>query len=129
MSEQKITIGPPPLVPIGLRAVKWLAHGERGLSSETIFAHLTGVDAVGDGHRWHPSDPDDLSRCRRLLEDDVPELQQAFLRMAEVSPVWKRLVEDWDALCAEMDREMPNWRHGERGNCPETYHHMKRLGC
>jgi hypothetical protein len=120
-------VGAPPLIPISLEAVQWLAHGERGLSSETIFSHLTGVDAVGDGHRWHPLDPGDLGRCRRLL-DEVPELRAAFPRMREVSPVWSRLVDAWDTLCDQMDSEAPQWRDGT-GHCRQTYDHMKQLGC
>lgn len=128
-----IQIGPAPLVPISLRAVEWLAHGDRGLSSETIFTHLTGIDAVGSCNRrprWHPTDAGDLGRCRRLLEDDVPELRPAFTRMGEVSAVWKRLVKHWDALCALMDREAPDWREDDEfGPCSETTLQMKQLGC
>lgn len=123
----EICMGDAPLVPVDLDAVKWLAHGERGLSSETIFTHLTGVNAVGDSHRWHPSDPGDLGRCRRLLEQ-VSALRPAFPRMKEVSNVWGRLVDEWTALCTLMDSEAPQWRD-EIGTCPQTYQRMKQLGC
>ena len=111
-------------------AVEWLANGQRGISSNAIFTHLTGVDAMG---RWtfpgsnHPSDPDDLHRCRLLLER-CPELRAELPRMATRSKVWARLVAEWDALCAMLDEEAPEWRQG-RGSAPRTYARMNEIGC
>lgn len=114
------------LVPVTHVAMQWLANGKRGISSDTIFTHLTGVVAT-DGYESHPHDPADLGRCRRLL-DQVPELREAFPRMRAVSAVWSRLVDEWDVLCEMMDLEAPQWRNGG-GNCPKTYQRMKQLGC
>lgn len=109
-------------------AIQWLALGERGVSSEAIFAKLTGIP-VRD-YRWlntHPHDPDDLYRCRKLLEA-VPEFRARLSEMATVSPVWAALVEHWDELCTLMDLEAPDWRM--RGTwAPNTYQRMKILGC
>lgn len=89
-------------------AVKWLAGGERGASSNAMFARLVGVET---GYTTdHPSDLDDLRRCRLLL-DHVPSLQSGFKdAMRDVSPQWTALVNAWDELCACMDREAPEWR-------------------
>jgi hypothetical protein len=107
-------------------AVDWLANGKRGISSNTIFTHLTGIDAMGGwGGRSHPHDPADLWRCRLLLEQ-VPEFGERLCEMKTASPVWARLVAKWGELCALMDREAPNWRNGE-GFAPDTYHAMRLL--
>lgn len=87
-------------------AVVWLSQGERGLSSETMFQHLTGVRCLPDGWQsgfpWVPSDTADMRRCRLLLQQ-VPDLVPLFPKMAEASPKWAALVRDWDAICAAMD--------------------------
>lgn len=109
-------------------AARWLAGGERGISSNFIFTRLTGVNAMGG---WsterdcHPHDPADFRRCRLLLEQ-VPELGPLFPKMAEVSPTWARLVERWDAICAVMDEEAPKWREGRGQIAPKTYDLIKQ---
>ena len=106
-------------------ATMWLAHGERGISSETMFTHLTGVNALRGDRKDHPYDPDDFRRCRLLLEA-VPDLQPLLPKMADVSPAWAGLVEAWANICATMDRETPNWRNPKRGDrAPLTYQLIK----
>lgn len=105
-------------------ATKWLASGERGVSSDTLFTHLTGIDALRGWRKDHPYDPADLRRCRLLLEQ-VPELVSEFPRMAKVSKAWAALVREWDTICATMDEEAPNWRtKGERA--AKTYELIKQ---
>lgn len=108
-------------------ANNWLATGERGTSSDTIFSHLTGINVMGKWGMRTPSDPADLMRCRKLLAA-VPEFRERFKEMATVSPLWASLVKEWDALCALMDEEAPDWNKG-RGSAPKTYQRMKQLGC
>lgn len=110
-------------------ATRWLANGERGMSSEAMFTRLTGIDAT-DGTEAdrvaHPYDPADLRRCRLLLEQ-VPELQPLLPRMADVSPAWANLAAGWDEICATMDAEAPNWRTPGRGElAPKTYELIQR---
>lgn len=104
---------------IGDAAARWLASGERGVSSNTMFAHITGVDAVGDWGGGHPHDPADFRRCRLLLEQ-VPSLQPHLGKMRKVSPAWTGLVDAWDTICATMDAECPEWRIN-KGMAPKTY--------
>jgi hypothetical protein len=112
---------------LSCNAVAWLAHGERGISSNTVFTHLTGIDALRDWHSDIPYDPADLRRCRLLLES-CPELAAAFPKMREVSPAWDALVERWDELCKLMDDESPNWRKPDRyERAPKTYDLMASL--
>lgn len=106
-------------------ACEWLATGRHGVSSLTIFKQLSGKPVTD--HEHHPSDPSDLGRCRRLL-DQVPEYRSRLGEMAGLSPVWEKLVASWDELCALMDSEAPHWRDGE-GVAKETYARMKALGC
>lgn len=87
-------------------AREWLATGRQGTSSLTIFSRMTGKRIEREDH---PHDPGDFSRCRRLLED-VPEFRARLPEMSPASPVWARLVESWDELCAIMNEEAPSWR-------------------
>jgi hypothetical protein len=105
--------------------IRWLAGGQRGVSSNTMVQHLTGLPALRDFHGDHPHDPDDMTRCRRLLEE-VPELQAEFPRMATYSGPWAKLVEHWQELCGLMDTESPRWREGV-GRAPKTYKRMREL--
>jgi hypothetical protein len=105
-------------------AIEWLRSGERGVSSEAIFEHLTGVP-VGD--RWgstYPADSWDLRRCRLLLEA-VPAFRLRLGEMSGACSVWARLVARWDELCALMDEEAPDWRDGQWA--PRTYDLMRNL--
>jgi len=112
-------------------AIAWLAKGERGMSSEAMFERLTGEKCTRespsrDARTAHPYDPDDLRRCRLLLEW-VPELQPLLPSMAKVSPAWAGLVEAWDDICATMDAECPDWRNPRRGSsAPKTYQLIKQ---
>lgn len=105
-------------------ATLWLAHGERGISSETMFTSLTGVDALGSHGARHPYDPADFRRCRLLLEA-VPELQPLLPNMAKVSPAWAGLVKAWADICNTMDNETPNWRSPKGEHAPLTYQLIK----
>jgi len=106
-------------------ATKWLATGNRGMSSNTIFTVLTGVDACnGETPKSCPYDPSDLRRCRLLLEQ-VPELQADLHKMASVSPVWHELIAIWGTICKVMDKECPNWRKGI-GSVNQTYELMRQ---
>lgn len=95
---------------LSIAAQKWLASGERGISSNAMFTHITGVDASGTWGFDPPCDPDDFRRCRLLLEQ-VPELVENLGFMRSVSPTWACLVDDWEIICTTMDEETPNWRN------------------
>lgn len=110
------------------QAQHWLAAGEHGMSSATIFAHLTGIRPAVLGDTTspaHPLDPDDLRRCRLLLEQVTP-MRSRLEEMRTLSPAWSTLVDHWDSLCATMDDECPNWRTGQ-GRAPRTYEKMQAL--
>lgn len=110
---------------VSAAACLWLASGERGTSSETMFTVMTGIDALKGWRKDHPYDPDDFRRCRLLLEQ-VPELAPMLPKMAGVSPQWTELVRIWDELCTTMDEEAPDWRDGRNWSCPKTYNLIKK---
>lgn len=107
---------------------QWLASGERGISSNAIVQHLTGIKCLRHdlGHPDHPYDPGDLTRCVRLLEQ-CPELRERLGRMASRSPEWAALVGAWDELVATLDSEEPRWRDGRYARAPRTYRRMREL--
>lgn len=107
------------------QAQQWLKQGYRGKSSEAMFARFSGVKSITDDPAAFPHDPSDLARCRLLLES-VPEFANKLYLMRSVSPIWNALVDHWEALCATMDQEAPNWRDGH-GSSPETYRMMNDL--
>jgi hypothetical protein len=98
----------------------WLLGGERGLSSVAMVAHITGQG----GKTNHPHDPDDLRRCRLLVES-VPLIRHNLHQMAGCSPTWARIIAAWDELCALMDGEAPSWRQAI-GSAPQTYALLQR---
>jgi hypothetical protein len=113
------------LLPLSI-FTNWLAFGERGVSSETIVGHLTGKQ-FGRLAPSYPYDPSDLRRCERLLRE-VPLARLAFPGMASCSPVWARLVAEWDTLIATMEEEVPGCMDGHvRGSAPRTYALMKTI--
>ncbi len=98
-------------------AIEWLCTGERGESSEAIFAHLTGIPICGS-RRGYPSDPDDMRRCRLLL-DAVPEFYERFDEMKTCSKQWAALVRRWGEVCRAID---------DKANLPGTgYRLMKEI--
>lgn len=54
------------------RAFEWLLGGDTGISSETLAAHMLGVEKAGPFGKQAPSDAADRGRCIRLLKH-IPE--------------------------------------------------------
>lgn len=102
---------------------RWLASGHRGISSEAIVSHLTGVPIGGSsGFGTYPYDPSDFNRCHELLTQ-CPELRLELHRMAELGPVWAALVERWDNLTRLFLAEVAQGT----GKAPRTYKVMAEL--
>lgn len=91
-------------------AIKWLASGERGVSSDTLFSVLTGVDAMNGFAKCHPWDPADFRRCALLL-DQCPDLRENLDMMRAVSPTWNALVDRWNEISLSMAAELGDWRN------------------
>jgi len=98
----------------------WLLHGERGVSSETIFQKIDGrIILKHEG--CHPLDPDDFRRCYLLLET-IPEWKTKLHLMKKVSPVWEKLVDNWDKLTEMLEEQLAT------GKANGMYQTMKSLG-
>lgn len=113
-------------------AINWLAGGERGVSSNSIFQVLTGYPALKSRGRGRPPDiphdPDDLRRCLLLLEA-VPELAPRIGEMAKVSPEWAAMSARWDeVVCMFVAECAPQggWKNGQ-WRCPLTYRLMREI--
>lgn len=101
-------------------AMEWQRRAEKGISSNAIFETMTGFPVCGSWGRGYPSDPDDLRRCRLLL-DAVPEFSDRLEEMAIVGPEWAELVAIWPQLCSIMDEELK----ARPPRAPKTYALMK----
>jgi len=109
-------------------ALHWLALGEQGVSSQVMFRDILGVmPAMGSASEDNdtPRDPDDLRRCRLLVEA-VPEIQDNLARLKRTSAAWMRLVDRWAEVCRLMDEEAPNWRN-QKGEAPRTHAMLKEI--
>lgn len=114
-------------MPESKRADMWMALGERGTSSMTIWAVMRGVIEyrflfTGNYYFSHPRDPDDFRRCYLLLRL-IPEWRYRLNEVAEILPEWKSLVENWDELTELYENE----RENADGNAPLLYARMKEL--
>lgn len=105
---------------IGLQA--WLRSDDTGTSSLTMAAVMFNAGKYDNQPRdWcHPWDPADFGRCHRFLEA-VPEARALLPKMAEVSPVWKALIQHWDELTALYIEEQPQKK------APKLYTRMEAL--
>lgn len=104
---------------IPAEVVKWLADGERGLSSEAMCKRLYGLPENAGSD--HPHDPADLRRCVTFLREtnSFPLIS----RMEDVSPYWAVLVRNWDRLMQIYHADCAE----ETGYARKTYEFMKDL--
>lgn len=86
------------------KAMWWIANGHVGMSSKTMWLHFMGqkIERVN-----HPYDPDDFSRCYKLLEA-VPEWKLRILELAKLSTPWKNLSENWEKLTQMFEENRRN---------------------
>lgn len=114
-------------LPVEKRAMIWAAHGEGGVSSNTIFAVMTGTmqyEKVFPRGWWRfdvPHDPSDFRRCYLLLKL-IPEWRERIGEMAEAFDKWRPFVDHWDEMTALYEQE----RENAKGMCPKLYELMKQ---
>jgi len=89
--------------------IEWEDGLHVGSSSATIFAVMVGrrprhvaQDRIGA----IPQDPDDFSRCHRLLRIK-PEWRVRMVEVAQRFPAWAPLVEHWDELTRMFEAKDP----------------------
>ncbi|WP_124485602.1 MULTISPECIES: hypothetical protein [unclassified Burkholderia] len=96
----------------------WLVSHDTGLSSETMAAIALGTTKRRGLHA--PHDPGDFGRCYRLVKA-VPEVRNAFPRIAKMVKPFAGIVREWDALCEIYERDLPT------GRSDELYRRIKEL--
>src|SRR5690606_5657415 len=79
------------------KVLDWFVNGRVGISSRAMAAAAIGIKNARDTWDNHPHDPDDLNRCLLLLVS-VPEIREAFDKVAAISPVWAALIERWSEI-------------------------------
>jgi len=88
------------------KAMWWIANGQHGMSSKTMW------NCFMDNKKFpinHPHDPDDFSRCWKLLEA-VPEWKEELHKLKPLSEVWSNLVDNWDKLTEMYETNVAdNW--------------------
>ena len=117
------------MTPAQLKTVEWIARGEIGEigeSSKQLALWIAfGLKSDRGFGIAYPHDPDDLDRCLKYLLK-VPEARADLYRMAELSPVWKALVERWDEIETSHLEEVGLGWHKAR-KAPKTYALMRSI--
>jgi len=109
--------------------IEWLALGERGLSADTIFSRVTGLELMASRNREDsvPSDPSDLRRCMLLLES-CQTVASGFTQTLKSHPQWQALVARWSELVAVFEQESPEWRDpNAKWSAPRTHALIKAI--
>lgn len=103
--------------------VKWLANGERGLSSECM-AFWLGF-GIKPNRIDYPFDQADFMRCLLLL-DAAPHLRPKIVDMSALSSEWAAIALHWDAIerCL-LDEVGLGWSIARRA--PKTYALMRTI--
>ena len=93
------------------KAMWWIANGHVGMSSKTMWNCLIGNK---DFPINHPYDPDDFSRCYKLLQA-VPEWKNELHKLKPLSKAWSNLVDNWDKLTEMYEQNTKEqWKNSEK---------------
>lgn len=104
---------------------KWLASGAVGSSSKFMACCALGIEYEDFERAPYPHDPSDLDRCLKLLVA-VPEVRQAFDKIAAASETWAALIARWDELERTFIEEAGiGWSKAR--SAPKTYKLMKSI--
>lgn len=114
-----IAMGPMPKPTVEGDAMAWLANGDTGTSSLTIW-HTLMHSGKTTKYSDVPYDPDDFGRCYRLLKV-MPQWRARLSEVAARYPAWAPLVDAWDELTALYESEAPS------GKAPRLYARMRQL--
>ena len=110
------------------KVLEWIAGPNTGLSSESMAyctIDLQRTDAWAAYGSCTPSDPADLNRCFLLVEK-IPEVKDAFPKIAQLSDDWKVIIDNWERLKESFVSEV-GWNWSEGNSAPNTYKMMKEL--
>ena len=92
---------------------EWIVNGHTGVSSKTMWAALKGLE-IKPTHGDKPYDPDDFSRCYKLVKDCfVPKSH--LKKISEKLPYWKPYIDNWDKLTGMYEQnKKDNWTNSEK---------------
>lgn len=80
---------------------EWIIKGEVGVSSQTIWAVMMGVEKVtrqcDDFNYDIPHDMDDFSRCIKLM-NLFPEWYDRINEVSHIFPKWIPIIREWGKL-------------------------------
>ena len=97
--------------PVTERAMWWISNGETGMSSKTMWNHFMGNKNFPVNHPW---DPDDFSRCYKLLEA-IPEWKSRMPELKALSGPWSNLVDNWQTLTEMYEQnKKENWKNVDK---------------
>lgn len=101
--------------------INWIVNGETGMSSKTMWACFVGEP---QGYPSYPHDPDDFSRCYKLLEW-APECKSRLGELSILSKQWKNLIENWAKLTEMYELNVSEkWENSKKIG---MYEFMKEL--
>lgn len=93
------------------KAMWWIDYGHVGSSSKTMWSCLMGNPKFPVNI---PYDPDDFSRCYKLLEA-VPEWKLELHKLKPLSKEWSNLVDNWDKLTEMYElNTKENWKNSKK---------------
>jgi hypothetical protein len=93
---------------------EWILYGDKGVSSETMWAALMDYD-IKSTHGDKPYDTDDFSRCYKLVKICYLKYPELHL-VSEKLPYWKPYIDNWQKLSEMLEKNTPN-----------MYEYMKEL--
>lgn len=96
---------------------EWTQKGNIGISSNTMLFAITGKSVYGDS-RDIPGDWSDFNRCMELVST-VDIVNKNIHKVAEVYPMWKPIIREWDVL-------VKKWKQKDDKNNP-FYKHLESL--
>lgn len=105
------------------KATWWINNGHVGMSSKTMWNCLIGNKGFSISH---PYDPDDFSRCYKLLQA-VPEWKNELQKLKALSKPWSNLVDNWDKLTEMYEQNInEQWKNSDKIG---MYEFMQSLIC
>ena len=92
-------------------AIRWLASGQYGQSSEAMLYAVFGSESGLEKVTSHPLDISDLRRCF-ILYESVEEVRDNLHLVAKISDCWADIIEDWHDIMSALEKDYPQWRNG-----------------
>ncbi len=78
------------------RMMSWVIGNDTGLSSQTLWAAIMGIEMHSPSI---PRDPDDFGRCYRLLcYCDLETKEKALKDVGERHEIWEPFVKEWKTM-------------------------------